>query len=74
MRTAALFLALALSFIIGVTVGVNARQAPPTLKNCTRWAEAQPGYPDKTVDNILRRDSLIRECMGTPRAAINKGA
>lgn len=35
--------------------------------DCTRWAESQPGYGGNAVDNILHRDSLIRECMGEPR-------
>lgn len=51
-----------LAFVAGWTTAAS-RYLEPTPMNCTRWAESQPGYGGNAVDNILHRDSLIRECM-----------
>jgi len=47
---------------------LSACASAPTTAECEKWAEAQPGYGTDAVENILKRDSLIRACLAGERA------
>ena len=56
-----------LTFVAGVIAGFNSAASAPTTAECEKWAEAQPGYGTDAVENILKRDTLIRACLAGER-------